>query len=138
LWQPSEASAETIRNPVTSVTQFPAIRNRHFKSARLRKLSNSKEEHEMSTAVKAQGARWVAREVRDGDRLSGHGNDKDGYPEISVHDRSEHEALMFRFDSFHWAIVKITDTASQLLFEGKTLVSIDKPGVVVYHELAKA
>jgi len=75
------------------------------------------------------------RQVRDGERLSGHGNPVIGYPEIYVCDGKGPGggSMMFAIVSFHWADVVVKGNRTELWFENKQRVVISD-GIVQYAE----
>ena len=76
------------------------------------------------------------RQVRDGERLSGHGNPLIGYPEIYVYDGKGPGggSMMFAIVSFHWADVVVKGDRTELRFENKQRVVISG-GIVQYAEV---
>lgn len=75
------------------------------------------------------------RQVRDGERLSGHGNATEGYPEIFILDGKGPGggSLICSIESFHWADVEVKDGTTELWFEGKLCLAVSD-GIVVYAE----
>lgn len=77
------------------------------------------------------------REVRNGERLSGHGTVKGGYPEISVNDGKGPGggSMLFTIVSFHWADVVVNENTTELWFENRQRVAIHG-GLVQYAEVS--
>jgi hypothetical protein len=98
-----------------------------------------KSNHEQSAVLDVP--EFISRSVIHGERLSGHGDETIGRPEIIVFD-GEQGSMLFSIESFHWADVKVTkrpdpengpDTVTELCFQGKTSVVI-VDGFVQYVE----
>lgn len=79
--------------------------------------------------------RWTERKVRDGERLSGHGNETEGYPEIDIFTGKGPGggALLCGIESFHWVDVKVKGATTELWFENKVCVAVSG-GLVTYGE----
>jgi hypothetical protein len=75
------------------------------------------------------------RQVRDGERLSGHGNAEKGYPEILILDGNGPGggSLICSIESFHWADAVVKDGTTALWFEGKLCLAVSS-GIVMYAE----
>jgi len=68
----------------------------------------------------------IRRDVRDGERLSGHPKSPGEFPEIHVLDGvgPGGGSLMFGIQSFHWADVAISGDTTDLAFEGRVRVRV--------------
>lgn len=66
----------------------------------------------------------ISRPVVDGERLSGHGDEATGYPEIHVSDKPD-GSLLFTIGAFHWADVAVRGDVTELFFEGRRVVLSD-------------
>jgi hypothetical protein len=68
----------------------------------------------------------MLKPVTQGERFSGHGNEKDGYPEIIIYDGQGegNGSMMFSIQHFHSCEVNIMENTTELWFENKTCLRI--------------
>ncbi|HEX4273980.1 MAG TPA: hypothetical protein VHZ74_01430, partial [Bryobacteraceae bacterium] len=74
-------------------------------------------------------------QVIDGEKLSGHRNDRGQYPDICISDGKGPGggSMLFSIQSFHWADVVVKGNTTELWFENKMCLAIPD-GVVQYAE----
>jgi hypothetical protein len=78
----------------------------------------------------------MLRQVNNGERLTGHGNGSEKYPEIHVGDGEGPNggSLICVISGFHWADVVVCGGTTELWFEGRTQIVIED-GIVEYSEI---
>jgi len=89
-------------------------------------------EHFGQTPGEKPGAVLKWRELVNGDRISGHGREDVGYPELIVKTAPEKGSMLFTIESFHWADVRIDGDKTTLTFEGLVPVTLEGAHVQYY------